>query len=217
MLYPKFDKDIINASTKSSRIEYMMPIIKEIYKDKHEELIQKTIEYQKFWDEHEYKIQAGLESVFGVSLEYIFDDIEARVGINPVGPRYLENNAFDAFHLYSPSGMAVNSIHEIIHFIWFYVWKINSNDDIIEYENPHLKCVFSEMVVDLIIRKANLSYMNPDNHETIYPYFHDIIVDGEELLNLLELLLYKTSIVEFMKKGYELCEKYEGLIRGVMY
>ena len=217
MFYPQFDRDIIDTSNYTERIKYMSPIIKNIYNEKHELLINKTVDYQHYWDQHAERIQSGLEDVFEVSLDDVFNDMEARVGINPVGSRYLEDNAFDAFYLYSPEGMTMSSLHEIIHFIWFYVWNKTYQDDISEYENPHLKWVVSEMVVDLIIKEANLSYLNPDNKETIYPYFHDIRINGKQILLELESLISNNNIIEFMSKVYELCKVNETTIRNAMY
>ncbi len=108
-------------------------------------------------------------------MDYLFNDIEARVGLNPVCPRHLESSSFDAFYKFSPMGMAVTSIHEIIHFIWFYVWNKIFNDNIVEYENPHLKWILSEMVVDIIIDKAETKLSKPKQIMKQYiKYFHDI-------------------------------------------
>lgn len=43
--------------------------------------------------------------------------------MNPIGPRFLEERCFDVFYLNSERGAIGVGIHEMVHFVWFYVWN----------------------------------------------------------------------------------------------
>lgn len=217
MVYPQFDRKIVERSNLVERKKYIASKVNEVYRENEITIDNKVIEYQKFWNREASTIQKGLENFFKISLDHKFNDVIAYVGINPICARYLENNTFDAFFKFSANGMTVTSIHEIIHFLWFYKWHELFADNKEDYENPSLKWILSEMVVDLIIEHSGLNYLNPEKHMTIYPYFHDAKIDNEKILDKLELLIETNDIDEFMVKAYNLCIKYEGIIRSVMY
>ncbi|MDU6976081.1 MAG: hypothetical protein E6370_17585, partial [Clostridiales bacterium] len=134
---------------------------------------------------------------------------------NPVCPRYLENNTFDVFYLNSEKGALGLSIHEIIHFVWFHVWNNYFHDSYDEYELPHLKWILSEMVVEPIMRDERLRAINPyfDGGGCVYPYFYTLKIENRPILDILYEMYQSMSMVEFMKKSYELCLEYEALIR----
>ena len=217
MLYPQIDKKEY-ASLKSGKEKraFLKPILSEIYHSNKNNIEAKALVYQAYWDENKNVVQKGLEKVFSIDMDGLFNAIEARVGINPVSPRYLNENAFDIIHLYSHKGAIIVSLHEIIHLVWFYVWNQHFNDDISEYENPHLKWIFSEIVPDMIMHKAGLGFLNPENKPTIYPYFNEITIGGVKILDILDETIRKNNISDFMKKGYAIFIENEEKIRNAM-
>ena len=63
------------------------------------------------------------------------------------------------------------SIHEIIHYIWFYVWHNHFRDDYEEYDQPSKMDYPSEMVVESIMDDNRLSSINP-----YYPRENEVLV-----------------------------------------
>lgn len=51
----------------------------------------------------------------------------------------------------SDKGAIGSAIHEIIHFVWFYVWNQTFADSYEEYETPSLKWILSEMIVESVM------------------------------------------------------------------
>jgi len=98
--------------------------------------------------------------------------------MSPIAPRYLQERYFDVFYLNSEKGAIGSSIHEIIHFVWFYVWNQVFGDSYEEYERPSLKWILSEMAVESIMKDPRLSSINPyfprEEGGCIYPYFFDL-------------------------------------------
>ena len=64
----------------------------------------------------------------------------------------------------------------MIHFIWFYIWQQHFTDNTEEYENPHIKWILSEMVIDTIIKYTEIGnlYPEPYKHHLAYEYFYDM-------------------------------------------
>ena len=120
-------------------------------------------------------------------------------------------------HLNSAKGAIGGGIHEIIHFIWFYVWNQLFGDNYDEYERPSLKWILSEMVVESVMRDERLSSINPyfprENGGCVYPYFFDMMVDGKPILDTLDAMYRSQNIEDFMRNSYAYCQEHEAEIR----
>lgn len=139
------------------------------------------------------------------------------VSLNPIEPRYLQTSSFDVFYMNSEKGFIGEAMHEIIHFVWFFVWHRTFSDSYDEYESPSLKWILSEMVVESIMKDPRLSSINPyfkrENGGCIYPYFFDMKTGGSYTLDVLDEMYRSHKITDFMKNAYLYCEKYEKEIR----
>ncbi|MCB2286611.1 hypothetical protein LGK99_05770 [Clostridium algidicarnis] len=111
----------------------------------------------------------------------------AYILLNPISPRYLDNDSFDIFYLNSEKGALGLSLHEIIHFVWFYVWNNHFNDNYKEYETPNLKWILSEMVVEPIMRDERVKSINPyfEGGGCMYPYFNILKIEDKPILDIL--------------------------------
>ena len=186
------------------------------YEKIQQELNQKIITYQTHWDTNEKGITQALEKAFKLDLQNKFNDMVGTITLNPICPRFLDTRSFDVFYLSSEHGAMGIALHEIIHFVWFDVWQNQFHDDVLHYESPHLPWIFSEMVVDCIMRDELLTSLNPytkDNH-AIYDYFYDIIIDQVCIIDTLNELYQNNNIHDFMSLGYEYCQKHEQIIRS---
>lgn len=122
----------------------------------------------------------------------------------------------------SDKGAIGSAIHEIIHFVWFYVWNQTFADSYEEYETPSLKWILSEMIVESVMKDPRLSSINPyferDQGGCIYPYFFDMKVEVMDIKNLItfihvaelgsftktaEILGFSQSTVSFQIKQLE--------------
>ena len=87
------------------------------------ETMQKAVQkFQEFWNKKQNFINKELFKIFG--REFNFNCI-AYVNLNPVWPRYLKEKAFDVNYNASKDFLLSSCVHEIIHFIWFDIWKGN--------------------------------------------------------------------------------------------
>ena len=214
--YPQIDKYKLNALTEVKRRDYLRSILSEVVSIK--DLDTKRSAYQNYWDTNVHNIQRALEDAFKIQLSDQLNDMVANITLNPICPRFLKEQRFDLFYLNSERGALGMALHEIIHFIWFYVWNAHFHDVKNEYEAPHLKWIFSEMVVDPIMRNDERLYaINPYfEHGCVYDYFYTMKIDDTPILDTMLNLYKKNSMITFMEKGYQYCVEHEAEIRGQM-
>jgi hypothetical protein len=200
------------------RIVYIEGIFRSVYVDLKTIIDEKVIEFSQHWKTCKKQINDALSDAFKVDCGNLFNDLRCNVSMNFVEPRYLREHSFDIFYLNSKEGAIGEAIHEMIHFVWFYVWNKTFGDSYDEYENPSLKWVLSEMVVESIMKDTRLSSINPyfprEQGGCIYPYFFDMVVDGSLILDTLDEMYKKQSMVEFMKDSYQYCLQHEAEIRN---
>lgn len=217
MFYPNFDKGKMDSLDTEGKKEYISLELKQIYEANVGLLEDKLKVYQKHWDNNQEVIQKAFEEIFNMKLEDEFNSMIGNISLNPVSPRYLDTNNFDVFYLNSERGALGLALHEITHFIWFKKWQQLFKDNLEEYEAPHLKWVFSEMVVESILSDERLKKLNPYTGHNVYEYFYKLELDGQPVLEILDECYKENTIENFMEKGFEFCVKNEDLIRSVMY
>lgn len=211
--YPQIDKNKFKELTPDKRVDYLKAVLKDIIQLK--ELEKKKIEYQDYWNTKSSSIQEALEQSFAIPLSDHFNNMTANITLNPVCPRFLERNSFDVFYLNSAKGALGIALHEIIHFVWFLVWNTHFKDNKNEYETPHLKWIFSEMVIDPIMRHDERLYsINPYFEQgCAYDYFYSMKIDSTPILETMLYFYQNNSIINFMEIGYNYCLKHENEIR----
>lgn len=211
-------EDLLVNKTYAEKKEYLLETLKDTYKNLEKELEDKVILYNKQWQKYKEQIEDAMSEAFGIDTRAIFNDITANITLNPVGPRFLKKHCFDVFYKNSERGAIGISIHEMIHFIWFYVWNREFKDSYEEYETPSLKWILSEMVVESIMRDERLSSVNPyfprENGGCVYPYFQNMIIEDNYILDTLEQIYKTYNMPDFMKKSYEYCRQHEDAIRA---
>lgn len=215
--YPQLDREYAAGLNLNEKRKYFENTLGQVYEELEPLMKEKVALYSGHWEKCKPQITAALSEAFGIDCENKFNDMECRISMDPVVPRYLTEQAFDMFYLNSEKGFIGIAIHEMIHFVWFYVWNEVFGDSYEEYEAPSLKWILSEMVVESIMKDDRLSSLNPYFERSrggcIYPYFFDMKVKGSYVLPVLDEMYRTQSITDFMKNSYEYCLKNEAEIR----
>lgn len=216
--YPELDKSRLqkmNSMEKKANIE---KVLREKYNGLEPELNRKVRRYEQSWRENKAQITDALSEAFQVDCGPLFQEMCGRISMNPISPRFLRDSAFEVFYLNSERGALGISLHEIIHFVWFYVWKQLFQDDDAEYERPSLKWILSEMVVESIMKDPRLRTLNPyfprEQGGCIYPYFFDLKTGDDLVLDRIDAMYQSLGIQEFMKSSYNFCIEHENEIRA---
>lgn len=215
--YPQLDKAHALRLPLDERKTYIDQTMRAVYAELKATLNEKTTLYARHWAACKGQITAALSDAFEVDCAGMLNDLQCHVSLNPIEPRFLKEHRYSTFYLNSEKGAIGEAIHELIHFVWFHVWNQHFRDSYEEYERPSLKWILSEMVVESIMKDERLSSINPyfprENGGCIYPYFFDMMVEGELILDTLDGLYRKQKIAAFMKSSYAYCLAHETAIR----
>ena len=218
--YPQLDKSYAMSLPFNDRKAYIERTMRDAYVELEDTINEKVTMYSRYWAVCKEQITAALTDAFRVNCANLFNDIRCNVSMNPIEPRFLKERCYDTFYLNSEKGAIGGGIHEIVHFVWFYVWNQLFGDRYDEYERPTLKWILSEMVVESVMKDERLSSINPyfprEHGGCIYPYFFDMVVDGKLILDTLDAMYRSESIGDFMRNSYTYCQEHEAEIRKHM-
>lgn len=213
--YADVDKDRYNKMSNEDRYIFLMDYFSAFYAKNQSLVEDKLSNYNSYWKDYEPQIVTALQDTFGVDLTDMFNDLVCHTTFCPICPRHLDKNTFDNFYLESEKGALGTAIHEMIHFVWFYVWQQHFGDNPADYETPHLKWILSEMVVEPIMRDNRLGAINPyyTHKSCVYPYFYAMEIEGKPILDTLYEMLVSMPIQKFMEASYQYCIAHEAEIR----
>lgn len=215
--YPQLDKTYAAGLPFPARRDYIERAMRAVYAEQEDAINEKAALYSRHWAACKGQISAALSDAFSVDCAGLFNDLRCHVSLNPIEPRFLKERRFDIFWGNSKEGAIGESIHEIVHFVWFYVWNGLFGDHYDEYERPSLKWILSEMVVESVMKDPRLSTINPyfprEEGGCIYPYFFDMKAGGALILDTLDEMYRKQSIGDFMRSSYAYCQEHEAEIR----
>ncbi len=213
--YPQLDKEYAKTLEWNERYKYISDVLEKEYDET--KINEKVKIYNEYWLQKKNQINDALSEAFEIDCKKIYNNMICDVSMNPTSPRYLMEKRFEVFYLNSEKGAIGTSIHEMIHFAWFYVWNIVFQDDYDEYERPSLKWILSEMVVESIMKDERLSSINPyfprEHGGCVYSYFFDMEVGGGLILDKLDLMYKNMNIREFMLESYGYIRDHEQEIR----
>ncbi len=217
--YTFLDKEKGLNSDWKSRKKYITEELSRLYTNTKSELLDKSKFFQTIWNNHEVKVNEIFSQTFKIDCHNLFNDLKADISLNPICPRWLKLKYFTVFYQSNETKFMETSIHEIIHFVWFYIWNQTFKDDYKDYENPNLKWVLSEMVVDTFVKNTDIGhlFLKKNHNNTVYSYFYRMIINEVPILETLSQI-YKnsTDIPQFMQKAYEYCLDNETAIRKQM-
>lgn len=215
--YPQLNKTYAASLPFPERKEYIERTLRTVYVEAEDSINKKITLYSRHWATCKEQITAALSAAFDVPCADLFNDLQCDVSLNPIAPRFLKQRRFDIFYLNSEKGAIGESIHELVHFVWFYVWNQLFGDSYDEYERPSLKWILSEMVVESVMKDERLSSINPyfprENGGCIYPYFFDMTVNDTLILDTLDTMYKSQNIKDFMHSSYAYCQNHEAEIR----
>lgn len=216
--YPQLKKEKIMGCSTTEKQKYLTNEMRAVWDDLYPELNRKVELYNYQFDRYHEQIEDALTEAFEIDTRNIFNDLIAYITLNPVSPRFLEEQYFDVFYKNSERGALGLSIHEVIHYIWFYIWHDHFGDSYEEYDRPSLKWILSEMVVESIMDDQRLASINPyyprENGGCVYRYFQDMVIKDEYILDTLRKMKKKYHITEYMEHAYAYCLDNESAIRS---
>ena len=192
-----FDIDI--NLPKQKRDKEIKEKITKLYYEKFEEMKNSCAKFQSAWDNSATFINEELINIFG---KEFFFECKGFINLNPIFPRYLETKSFDIHTDCDDEEMLFSSTHEIIHFVWFEIWKENFPNTLpIECEFPNLIWFISELAIEPIFRFSNLKELSSCN--PAYDYFYTDKLGNKTLAETAnEIFASSKNINDFQIKIY---------------
>ena len=121
--YPQLDKAYATSLPFAERKNYIERTMRTVYTKLEDKINEKVDLYTHHWIACKPQITVALSDAFGVDCTNLFNDIRCNLSMNPIEPRFLKERCYDTFYLNSEKGAIGGGIHEVIHFVWFYVWN----------------------------------------------------------------------------------------------
>lgn len=213
----KFKGSFDKSSDNKDIVKEISGTVFELYRSREKEIQSKVISYQENWNRYERLINERFSSIFQFDTSDIFNDLVCNITLDPISPRYLREHVFDVFYMNSDEGSMGSALHEIVHYLWFYLWNKKYKDSYEQYEAPSLIWILSEAVVEQILSDEEFNKINP-YHESgnAYPYFYNMIVTGRLLYDYLNEIYKNNSMDKFMDESYQFIVENEKEIRSQM-
>ena len=175
--YPEINQNI-QALQEREKEDYLRATLQKVWDRVLPEIEAKECRYHEHFQKYRNQIEDALSDAFELDSRTMFNELLANITLNPICPRFLREEKFDLFYMNSERGALGITLHEVIHYFWFFVWNRHFQDSYDEYETPSLQWILSEMVVESIMSDKRLSTINPyyprEEGACVYRYFLDM-------------------------------------------
>lgn len=203
----RYFPELANLDEHLSR-EEVYRIIGEVVEKEHKKyetrIKQEVQRYNNLWENYNNIYLNELSNYLGVNWPVTVDVIDAKVGLIPVFPRYLDIFSFSVSTGIGDSQLTEICAHETLHFLWFEKWKsIYPEIPRREYDSPYITWQYSEMVTDPILNNKPFCDIF-DFQERGYDSFYEMY-DGEELVmdKLRKIYSKNIPVNEKIVEGFE--------------
>lgn len=186
---------------------------------KQEEKFMKVIEsikneFQKSW--------SGINDLLMIELEKINEtrwdeeNFVARVTLNPICPRYLNENMFDLYFGMAERTMRTICLHELSHFIFFKKLKeILPEIKKEEFESPYLIWKLSEIIPVILEENEEINKLFEVQEEVlVYESIRKLEINNKRVTNIIkEIYNSRNSFEDFVKNAYSFVQEHEKEIK----
>lgn len=213
--YPQISKEKALTLSEKERMKYVGDMLTKIYYEQQNLLKRLLQDWQKEWTSKLAQIENAFSVAYEIDVTPILNDMVAYANLNPICPRYLDTHSFYVFYKMETDRVIRTCLHEIMHFFWFYKWQEHFHDDPKEYDNPHLKWIFSEIVQETMM--ANTPIRNLSNwNGNAYDYFYNMKIGGKLILQTLAEIHQAAGLIGLFEQGYQYCLAHENEIRDAV-
>jgi len=199
--YPKLKDILKNSNNKQKDLKIFFNQFEKENKDK---LIKRAEKIKKLWFPLNDKIMRSFEEINEIKWTKKHEGFIARITLNPVCPRYLENNTFDVFYKSNDTEILDTFLHEISHFIFFEkIKEVYPKIDPKEFEFPHLVWKMSEMIPGIILQDKKIQNIFENKKLSVYDNIKKIKIEDKFILDILQNFYEnRINFEDFIKKSY---------------
>ena len=190
--------------SKSEVYKIIEEVVEKDYSKYKSRIEQEVNRYNNLWENYNDIYFQTLPKYLEINWPLDVNTIEAKVGLIPVFPRYLDSFSFAVSTGVEDWKLIETSAHETLHFLWFEKWKtIHPETPRREYDSPYITWQYSEMVTDPILNNKpfiDIFDFNEKGYDSFYELYDDksLVMD-----NLRKIYSEDISINEKIDKGFD--------------
>lgn len=184
-------------------------VVTKYYNEYKNKIESETKRYNELWKEYNDKYFKMLSEFFKIDFPAKLEVIDAKVGLIPVFPRYLESFSFAVSTNISDTKLINISVHETLHFLWFEKWKaLHPETPTRHYDSPYIEWKYSEMVTDPILNNKPFNELF-SFEERGYDSFYELYDDDNLVMdNLRKIYSSDDNIDNKINDGYTYISNY---------
>lgn len=184
-------------------------VVTKYYNEYKNKIESETKRYNELWKEYNDKYFKMLSEFFKIDFPAKLEVIDAKVGLIPVFPRYLESFSFAVSTNISDIKLINISAHETLHFLWFEKWKaLHPETPTCHYDSPYIEWKYSEMVTDPILNNKPFNELF-NFEERGYDSFYELYDDDNLVMdNLRKIYSSDDNIDNKINDGYTYISNY---------
>lgn len=214
--YPILDKGKVFSMPWEKRRRYLKEKFKKIYQETIPLFKEKADQWNTYFNSHATTLAETFGKIFNVDATKVLNDITGYPNLNPICPRYIDEHSFYIDYSMPNEYVFLSSVHEIIHFFWFYKWQEYFHDNPKEYNTPHLKWIYSEMLIDTFTRHSDLKKFFPDKYQSAYDCFYHLQINGQDALPIFADIYKNAGLKGLFTTGFDIMKKNEEEIRSAL-
>ena len=201
-------RDLTSDTAKAEvyqKIEEVVTKDYELYSRRIEEEVKR---YNALWESINDSYFTKISEYLNILWPEDIERIDARVGLTPIFPRYLDEHAFSITTNLKEESIIRVAAHETLHFLWMEKFKqLYPNTKRREFDSPYYPWQYSEMVTDPILNSNEINSILHVNEES-YDCYYEMQYEGVSLIEgLRKIYASSDCIEEKIKKGYEFATK----------
>ena len=117
--YPEINQNI-QAWKEREKEDYLRTSLRKIWDRVLPEIEAKERRYHEHFQKYRNQIEDALSDAFELDSRTMFNELLANITLNPICPRFLREEKFDLFYMNSERGALGITLHEVIHYFWFF-------------------------------------------------------------------------------------------------
>lgn len=204
--YPELKNKIKDIPEGKERRKTAYCFFQNFYENNLKIIEQKTILFQKEWNKVNNRIMKALSEV--TECEWNDKEIEAKVSLNPICPRFIKEREFNIFYKQTIENMKDTCTHESLHFLYFDKWKkVFPKMKEKEMNSPYLVWHLSEMVPGIILNDEKIQ-KNFKHKFRSYREYENLKINNKPILeSIQEIYDNREDFEDFLKKSWKFVNK----------
>ncbi len=196
-------RELTSATSKEEAYQKIEEVVTNDYESYSNRIEEEVERYNALWQSINDPYFAKISEYLNIEWPEDIDIIDARVGLTPTFPRYLDERAFAITTNMNEESVIRVSAHESLHFLWMEKFKqLFPNTKRREFDSPYYPWQYSEMVTDPILNSKEINSLLHVNEES-YDCYYEMQYEGTSIIEGLRQIYTSTDCIEDkIVKGY---------------